>query len=212
MYYNPDSEKIGYFYFPSDTGLTREYLVRKINYEAGNISDTSFWYYKEIQKDLEVNPEGDTLFNIFRYLRDSDSVDWAIDSVIRIKKNKWRIIATENNIPYVKFIFPVEDMKKWNGNAYNSLEKEEYHYEEVSLKSGVLDKEYPVTVKVIQKEFIDTIVYTLIKKEFYAANIGMIYREYVNLNYCTESEECIGKKQISSGVDFRQWLINYGDQ
>jgi hypothetical protein len=208
----PNVENFGYTYFPLDSGLYRDYLVKTVNYKIGGITDSGSYYLREKNGKWKMENSGDTVLTINRYKRNSPELDWQIDSVISVTKNRRFLKSQESNIPYVKLVFPVRDLKEWNGNAYNSLGDENYHYSDVNMEKLIMDSLFVNTVKVVQKEFIDTIVYTIIKNEIYARGVGLIYKESINLNYCTENDFCIGKKIIAYGSESRQWIISYGNK
>jgi hypothetical protein len=209
---DPGINNFGYSYFPVDSGFYRDYLVKTITYNIGGTIDSATCYLRELNGKWEVENKVDTILTISRYRRNTPEEDWVIDSVFDIRKNDRVLISKESNIPYVKLVFPVRDLKEWNANSYNVLGEDKYHYADVSSDKLILDTLFSNTIKVIQKELIDTIVYTNVKNETYASGIGLIYKESVNLNYCTEYDVCIGKKIISYGSESRQWIISYGQE
>ncbi len=206
---DPSSLDMGYTYYPLDSGLYREYLVQQINYAADGSIDSSSWYYKEIQGAWTLDESGDSVMTIERYKTNDTTADWEIDSLFRIRKNNLRVIATEDNIPYVRLVFPVVDSEKWNGNAYNSLGEQDFQYSNAGKETEVQGKKFPVTVTVIEKEIDDHIVNYVKKDDIYASNTGLIYKEIIDYYYCQE-EGCLGQQIISYGTVYKQWLIKSG--
>ncbi len=207
---NPDQLQTGYSYFPVDTGMYREYYVVDIKYVAG-VADTSTWFYRETQKYWYLDQGGDSTLLIERDIRNDTSDAWAVDSLFRVKKNRTRVLVNENNVDYVKMVFPVRDSLSWNANTYNDLGEEDYRYQDVDKDIKINGLEFPSTMKVLQKEIDDPIVNYVKKDEIYADKIGMVYKESIDLFYCTD-QDCLGQQIVLHGEDFRQQIIKYGTE
>ena len=150
------------------------------------------------------------VFMLNRYKKTLDTLTWDLDSVWTATKSFTNVVVVENNIAYVKLIFPVIDQKEWDGNAFNVFSKELYTYENTFEPVIIGDNSYQ-SLKVIHSNISDTIVTTDIRNEIYAENIGLIYKESIILHYCADSE-CLGKKIIESGSEYRQELTGYGKE
>ena len=206
---DPGFVDIGYGYFPLDTGLYREYMVRLVSF-SGEKSDTSTWYYRDTQKYWFTDQAGDSVLVIVREKRIDTTEDWAPDSLIQVKRSSRRLIVTENNIPYIKMVFPVADSLQWNGNAYNTLTgQDDYYYKNVGQSRAVLDTIYHNTLTVIEQDIEDPIVNQVKKDEIYADGVGLIYREKIDYRFC-QDQDCLGQGIIEYGSDYRQWILKYG--
>lgn len=204
-------EDLGKSFFPLSIGDYREYRIHQIQYELFGNHDTLEYFLKEHVADTFINQTGGITYTLNRYVRPEDSVPWEIDSVWTAIESLTNVVVHENNTPYVKMIFPVVDMKEWDGNAFNILEEELYRFENVFKPFVVNGEEYGSTVKVIQEYNPDSIVMTDIRNEIYAENVGLIYKESFILHYCTENE-CLGMKIIEGGRVYIQELIGYGKE
>src|SRR5690606_19628251 len=120
-------------------------------------------------------------------------------------------VRVENNVPLVKLVFPLKDGSTWNGNSLNTRQEENYQARNLDVAIEVGENLYNNTVTIIQREVMDTIVYQDIRREFYARDIGMIKKEYIQLNYCS-SQECFGQKQIDSGRRLYMQLVANGKE
>ena len=63
----------------------------------------------------------------------------------------------------------------------------------------------------IQEDNDDFTVNLIRRFEIYGQDIGLVYKEEIDLRYCTE-QECIGQQIIESGQELRQSLLEYGQE
>jgi len=206
-----DPAETGQAFYPLSTGDYREYKVEQIKYSILSTPDTIRYFLKEQVGDSFINQTGGITYTLNRYKRSDDTIAWVIDSVWTVIKSETNVVVSENNIPFTKLIFPVLDQKKWDGNAFNTLEEELYSYEYAYQPITLENIDFNSTITVIHKYNPDSIVMRDIRNEIYAANVGLIYKESIILHYCTENE-CLGKQIIEQGLDFKQELIGYGNE
>jgi hypothetical protein len=206
-----DPEASGQAFYPVNTGNYREYKVQEIRYTILNPPDTNTYFLKEQIGDSFINQTGGLTHTLNRFIRNNDTIDWEIDSVWTVIKSETNVVVSESNIPYTKLIFPVLELKKWDGNAFNTMEEELYTYEDTYQQLTLNDINFSSTLKVIQEYNPDSIVMWDQRSEIYAENVGLIYKESIILYYCTENE-CLGKQIIEQGIDLKQKLIGYGNE
>lgn len=203
-------EQRGYNFYPAIIGNYREYKVHQIKYSILEKPDTIQYFLKEQVTDTFTNQAGDITFILNRYKKTHDTLTWDLDSVWTSTKSFTNVVAIENNVPYVKLVFPVMDQKQWDGNAFNIKSKELYTYENTFETISLGDESY-TSLKVVHNNNPDTIVTTDVRNEIYAENIGLIYKESIILHYCTDNE-CLGKKIIERGSEYRQEIMSYGNE
>jgi hypothetical protein len=206
-----DQEASGQAFYPLNTGDYREYQVREINYTILSPPDTVYYFLKEQVGDRFINQAGGMTYMLNRFKRNDDATHWKIDSVWTVIKSETNVVIKENNIPFTKLVFPVLEQKRWDGNAFNTMEEELYTYENTYQPLTLNDLDFNSTLKVIQENNMDSIVMRDERIEIYAENVGLIYKESIILHYCTENE-CLGKQIIEQGIDFRQELVGYGNE
>ena len=206
-----DKEASGQAFYPLTTGEYREYKIQEIKYTILSPPDTMNYFLKEQVGDSFINQTGGMTYTLNRFKRNDDTIPWKIDSVWTVIKSENNVVVSENNIPFTKLVFPVLDQKKWDGNAFNTMEEELYTYENTYQPLTFNDMDFNSTLKVIQEYNPDSIVMRDERSEIYAENVGLIYKESIILHYCTENE-CLGKQIIEQGIDFRQELIGYGNE
>ncbi len=174
---------MNYEYFPNDTNTWVIYDVRSIIFDIpSNINDTFYYQIKEIIESKYIDDEGRETMRIERYIKNKDSIlpydslEWEIKDVWTANLKQNSAEKVEENVRYVKLLFPIKGDKEWNGNAYNIKEPEEYKYMNVFIQKQINGITFPETVTVLQKDN-----YNLIEDEYaieiYAKNIGMIYKE-----------------------------------
>jgi len=204
-------EEMGYRFYPLEQGIYRDYKVQRIQYSVLGDQDTLDYFLKEQVADSFINQAGGISYKLKRYTRTSDTLMWKLDSVWTVTKSTTNVVVVENNVPFVKLIFPVMEKKQWDGNAFNIMSEELYTYEYAFQPIVIGEESYNSILKVIQQDNPDKIVMTDIRNEIYAENIGLIYKESIILHYCTDNE-CLGDMIIERGIDYRQQLIEYGKE
>ena len=138
--------------------------------------------------------------SIERYRRENDTQKWTIDSVFSVKKELDKVLRTENNVTFVKLIFPVSESLKWNGNAYNSLGNDTYELKKLNQPFQTNGQNFNRTLTIIQQND-STLVDLKRRLEVYAEGVGLIYQEKTNVSYCN-SGDCLGKGKIDFGTKY----------
>lgn len=202
---------MGYDYFPLQAGNYRIFEVVDIRYTIQHGKDSSFYYLKEVVMDSSIDQTGETSHFIYQYKRSDPADPWEKESVVvhTVKRSLSNLVVYEGNIPYVKLTFPVKVGLTWDGNAYNTQDVMYYHYSDVEIPDTMLNWMDSPLIRVVQNDFDDQLIRRDLRNEIYAAGIGLVYKESSILDYCRESE-CFGLKEINSGTEFRQTLVEYG--
>ncbi|MGI8600284.1 MAG: hypothetical protein ACR2KB_13615, partial [Chitinophagaceae bacterium] len=139
----------------------------------------------------------------------TNDTEWKLDSVWSARKTSHQAIHIENNIPFIKLIFPFKEKVTWDGNRLNTLEEELYIMENINQPLDINNQSFDKTVTIIQKDNQDSIIFLERRKEIYAHNVGLIYKESASIKYCAQVH-CIGKNIIDSGVLFKQTILESG--
>jgi len=212
----PDPSSIGIDHFPLEIGDFRVYEMETVKFTFSGAADSSVFQLKESVVDSFENQEGGTTFVLNRFSRDNSSDPWVLDSAWSARSNNFRAIVVENNEPYVKLVFPAEENKEWNGNSLNARDEDEYLMEDVFQEFTLeapdsLNEFFANTITVVQNDFDDKITRTDIRKEVYALDIGLIYKETTILSFCSDPN-CLGQEIIESGRYLKQTLIDFGKE
>jgi hypothetical protein len=207
----PEKSGWGLDYFPLEGNSYRIYDVCIIDYSILGEIDSVSYLLKEVVSDSFLNLNNEYAFVLSRYKKDTPESDWKLDSVWTATKNEEKVVVTENNVPFVKLVFPVQENKQWDGNRMNILEEEKYKMGKIGSGFHLSSINYPATVTVTQMDNPDTILVRDKRLEIYGKNIGLIFKEKIQIKYCSELA-CIGEGIISSGNKYRQELLQYGKE
>ena len=168
---------VGYNYFPNQVGATWIYNVDSIAYDDNTGSttiDTFTYQYKEQITGTFTDVSGKSAQLINRFYRERDTMPW-------IRANNATLIVTElnaqrvnENIRFVKLVFPPEHQKTWNGNSYNMLGEEEYTITDFDKPQTIGGVSYAQTLTVLQKDELNFIE-EIKREEVYARNAGLVY-------------------------------------
>jgi hypothetical protein len=198
----------GLDYFPLKKGFYQIYKVDSVGYsEVADPVTLAYELMTEVT-DSFPNPEGSFTYVINRYKRVDSSSPWRDLDTWSVRVNGREAVVNEGNVPFVKLIFPVKTNLSWNGNKFNSLDEDEYKIIAIeSFSAGGATFEQALTVE--QEDNDDFIVFLDQRKEVYARDAGLIYKEITQLTYCVE-DDCRGQEIIESGTQYKQELIEYG--
>lgn len=202
----PLSQDGGNFFYPN-IGQSVVYDVEDTQYELTGKFTIKTYQLKESIALTFKDLEGKEALRIERYRRENDSQKWTIDSVFTAKKEIDKALKTENNVTYIKILFPIKEGLKWNGNAYNSLGNDVYELKKISQLFQTNGQKFENTFSVIQQND-STLVDLKRRIEVYAENIGMIYQEKTNVLYCNLGD-CLGKGKIDFGTKHILKFRNY---
>lgn len=173
-----DNTFLGYSYYPMKTGDSLIYDVHLHDKDL-NDNDSSYQILEVVESVFSDN-EGRPTFRLERYARKNASQPWVIYKVWKSNITSTNVEKEEDNIVYIKLVFPVIAGKEWNGNAKNTLETfEDYRYASVHQTENLngLQFDSVLTVQQINMtgECLPSTEYGI---EKYAAGVGMIYKEH----------------------------------
>lgn len=201
-------------YFPLTQGLWREYEVSFIEVDApSQFYDTSHYYLREVYNGFFIGINGDTLTTIQRFVRDSLHHKWSTESVWYAQLTDKRAIQVEENIRFLKLVFPLELDKEWYGDAYNRLDTiNEFNYRVASINTPetINNMAFDSVLTIMQKDkstLIDKIQYY----EKYARNIGVVER----VQKVIYSEDLVDpsipiERRVTRGTLYEQKITGYG--
>lgn len=194
----PTPEALGYAYFPLETGAFVVYDVTEKQIALTGTPTTTTYQLREVVREQFEDATGQPAYRLERYRRATTTQPWRIDSVWTARQTPEQAVRTENNLPYVKLIFPVSEGQTWNGNALNGRGNDVYTLENLDRPQTVGAQRFERTVTVIQQN--DSTLVSLDRRtELYAETIGLIYRERTQFFYCN-APDCLGKGKIDFGT------------
>lgn len=205
----PQSDRVGFEFFPLEAGLYRTYDVEQIDFSVIS-SDTSRFQLKEVVIDSFLNVEDDYTYILHRFTREDENVEWGLDSVWTARRTGALAVMVENNVAIVKLVFPIDNTTEWDGNSLNGRATQLFRIEDISTPLSISDTTYNETVTVIQND-IDNLIIQDERKEVYVRGVGLAHKDFVVLNFCAR-DDCLGQGIIESGQIVRFDLIDHGKE
>lgn len=207
---NPES------YFPLRVGDYRVYQVTTTSYNqltcSSHANDTTKnFFIKTWVTDSAKNAEGGYTYVIQRLTTADTTQAWQNLDTWSARVSANQAVVYEENIPYVKIVFPLRDSTTWNANLYNNLAETDYklinHNVPYTLANG---KKFSTTLSVRQSNT-QNLVNKDMRTEVYASSVGLIYRSSSVVVYLTDGN-CFGTQTPKTGLDYQQILLRYGHQ
>ena len=138
-----------------------------------------------------------------RYVRDDWNEDWQIKDVWNISKSDGTIERVEENLRFIKMVFPVDDGLRWEGNAFidpnisnsfngNSIKTYEfwdndYFYSDVDQAEQIGNLTFDSIATIIQSDNENTQLFNYrYSVEKYARDIGLAV-SYTHLTLPTKA-------------------------
>ncbi|WP_157487996.1 hypothetical protein [Dyadobacter crusticola] len=182
-------------FFPLHSGNYSEFLVEKTRY----LPDQKTVAAARIRRSVESifqQPDGQQVFPI-TYASITANNQWQTDSTHAAWLSPDKAFEQENGKIILKMHFPLSEHSQWDFNAYNNADESVARATRLNKPFQVGTQFYPNTVSIVYQD--DSTLLSRKKYiEIYAADVGLIYSERLNLRYCHEAE-CIGKGIIESG-------------
>ena len=208
---NEGDRPVGSDYYPLTVNQYAVYHVEDIRYSLRDGADTGQYQLLERVADSLPGAGGEIIYTLERYTRNLPDDAWALDSIWTARKSERRVVVVENNVPFVKLVFPLQAGTEWDGNALNSRPPQTYT---LTLTDSTLQREIGLDSLLVQSRTVvqrqlETLVNDSVLVETYGPGVGLIYKKSRVVEYCAD-EDCIGQKQIEAGRIYRQTLIEHG--
>lgn len=218
--YNPSNSSTEYF--PLEIGNTWIYQVDSIIYDKkGTQIDTVYHIVKETITESFEDSEGITNFVVERFNKIGNN--WVISDIWSALKNGNQAIRNEDNLRFIKLVFPISENKFWDGNAFidsdnvivkiagesiKLYERWSYNYKSVNMFEKIGDNEYDnvTTVEQVDTENSINKRYSL---EKYAKGIGLVYKKMIILNTQNNDENIPWESKAEEGFILEQTLLSF---
>ncbi|MEQ8240561.1 MAG: hypothetical protein RIA69_15180 [Cyclobacteriaceae bacterium] len=195
-------------YYPVSVDFYRTYAVQEITYNFNN-ADTTNYYLKEEIVDSILSSTGQLTYVLEQSTR-IDSTDlWEVDSIYTVRFQNRGLVVIENNIAYQKLAFPMIEGTEWDGNAFNGQSSQTYYYQKFDGNSSSLFAN-ETSVKVIIEDIPRSFFSQDERFEIYTRDVGLVEKNYITLNFCTDCNGAEGF--VNSGSILQQRLIAYGQK
>ena len=203
----PDPVRVGFDYFPLEIGEFRTYQVNKIEYSLFSPTDTLQYQLKEQVVDT-FSTQNDLNYVLHRFSRSKIEESWKLDSVWTTRRTQNHAIVIENNVPFVKMVFPIRINKVWDGNLFNASPQDEYEITEIGGTLATPAGTFADNLTVFENNDPDTLIFQDVRQSVYALNVGLIYKNLSILDFCNSDPSCLGNLEF--GIKFEQILTDYG--
>lgn len=192
-------------YYPLSIGKWIEYTVDSVRYDFASTGGTSrdslrTWVREEI-RDTFTDNAGQLLFRIERFERQSDTLPWQLKQVLAAGRSNTQAIRAENNLRFLKLVFPVNRSTRWNGNLWIDpyLEIEvagerirpftnwQYKIDELDIPAQIDAFTFDSVLVVTEVDQTNAIERRL-SRSTYAKHIGLVQREQwiLDSQYCNQ--------------------------
>lgn len=201
---------VGYDYIPGTVGEWVIYDVDSIVYDDFlQTVDTHTYQIREIIESTYLDAQNRETMRIERYRRDSTTGAWVIKDVWAANKMDTRFEKVEENIRYVKLVFPVSNGKIWNGNVSNVLDLWDYTYLDSNVPKTINGSSFDTCLTVTQK-IQDDGLEKFYFEEVYAKGVGMIYKKAI---YLTKQNVLVSWESATDkgGYDLTMQVYSYGN-
>lgn len=235
---NRETEEIvidyGYEYYPLAVGSSWTYQVDSIIFDpaiGGTALDSTRSYVREVIADTLELADGETAFRVEHYYRHHDTLAWEIASVYTLAADDEKAYRTEDNLRFIKLVFPLKKGSNWDGNAFfddtrdiliagESVEMfKSWSYE--VLESGISRQIGDLSfeeVAVVQNADDENLIERRYAIEEYARGVGLISKELLiadtQCNVCCNGDFSIceplsWREKAEKGMIVKWQLIDY---
>lgn len=196
-------------YFPIQTGQFTVYDVTEQRYSLTAAPVAQTYQLKETIGPAYTDVTGQLAYRLLRYRRSATGQTWQLDSVWSVRRTATEAIRTENGLDVVKFVFPATENVQWNANRLNASGPDTYQLRNVGQAVGVMGLSFDNTATVIQQAD-STLLGQDKRREIYARDVGLVYKEVSQVQYCTATPGCLGTRQIIYGIQQTYQIRSYG--
>lgn len=201
----------GYEYAPVETGRYCVYDVSEQQYALNAPPVQRAYQVKEVIGAPYTDATGQSAYRLMRYRRAALAAGWQLDSIWTTQRTDNQLIRTENGLAFVSLLFPVSERLTWNGNRYNALGDDTYELRNVGQPYRVSDTTYDQTLTVMGRND-STLISHDKRLTVFARQVGIVYRERIQLQFCSSTPACVGTNQIDYGIRQIYRLRQYGTE
>ena len=190
-------------YYPIEVGSSWTYVYDSIVYNRQfRTIDTLTGYIQETISNQLSDIGGHPNYRIERLIKKSEGEPWTPNTVWSVNVEDSRLIRTEENLPFIKLLFPTTIDVEWDGNAFidQFLDVDingdpiqmfinwDYVYKERLDSKEVEGKTY-TDVLLVEEVDTDDSFSRRLSKSYYARGIGLIEKEMIILDCSNCSNE-----------------------
>ncbi len=207
--------ELKYEYFPTDSAHWVIYDVDSIFFDDFFIPiriDSSHYQIMEVIESEFLDNQGRPTQRIERYRRLDDTQPWHIQQVWFSNRTSTTAEKVEDNLRFIKMVFPMKEGATWNGNVYININDEleyleDWEYEITNLDEpgshGPFSFDSTVTINHIDDE---NLIEKKLSREVYAKHVGLVSKE---LLFLEKQNVMAGWDEPESGYIVRMTVSDY---
>ncbi|MCK9481773.1 MAG: hypothetical protein M0R38_08450 [Bacteroidia bacterium] len=197
-----DENKLGVDYFPLKPKMYHEYSVERITFDAFNQkSDTVHLIMRNEQDTFFKDNLGRTAMRYIQYTRNMNETQWSSERTYYYVSQKTHIESVVENKRSVILTFPVLEESVWDLNTYNKEPQYLLIYDKKleSYNNGFIQSNQSIEITRFGRDLPFEVNSW---KEIYAVDIGLVSKEYTNIDLLDNNYPSGTKEKIE--------LISYG--
>ena len=228
----------GLDYYPMFVGKYIIYEADSIIYrsESGGVCtfarDTSHFFLKEEVVDIFTDNTGKENYILERFIKYDINDPWVVMDVWNTYVGDSHVERVEENLRFIKMVFPVSEGIRWNGNSFFrdttlTLAGEviefykhwtpEYEYTDIDIPESFNGIEYDSVSTIVQSAPSENKINHRYSLEKYARGVGLVYKEMRILDtqcceFFPELGMCDGipwEEKAEKGLIYRQSVIDH---
>lgn len=195
-----------YAYFPLQIGKYVEYQVDSVVFDfapgGGTLRDSSRTLVREVLADTLRDLTGQLLYSVERYERRSAQDAWVLHSIGTAARTAGQAIRTEQNLRFLKMVFPMTRRSEWDGNVWIDQEREieiagermrpfsnwRYEVDTIDRPAVVGAFSFDSTLLITEADD-NNVIERRLSRVRYAKHVGMVWREQwiLDSQYCNQN-------------------------
>ena len=121
----PENINYGYQYFPVEVGYTWEYQIDSVLvFQGGDANIITSSFVQEKVTQLLSDDGNEKVYRLERSHKSKIDGSYALLDIWQITLDAEKATKTEENLKFIKLVFPALTNKKWDGNAFFDSDKE----------------------------------------------------------------------------------------
>ena len=203
---------LGYDYFPDIKGNFIIYDVDSLFYNdfTSTIDTFKFQIKEKITENFKDLSNRNTQ-RIERFYRKDSTKDWMIKDVWFSNKTTTTAEKVEENIRFVKIVFPLKKDNSWDGNRLNNLGTQAYSLIGLNETFQIGSLAFDSIIKISQVAD-SNLIEKKVAYEIYAKHVGLVYKKSLNI---TDKDSVINytlplELRANSGFDLTYKAVAFG--
>lgn len=224
-----------YAYFPLKIGKYVDYTVDSIVYDfsssgSGTSKDSSRTWVREMITDTLRDNTGALVYVVERAEKTQFSDNWQIKYINTASLNNAQAVRTEDNLRFLKLVFPMDRRTTWNGNYWIDPTREiaiagermrpfnnwNYTVDSIDVAKNIGTFAFD-SVLVVTEVNANTTFERRLSRAHYAKHVGLVQREQwiLDSQYCNQSPaptDCTTKPwqdKAERGYILKQTLVGF---